>query len=140
MFALEHILNFFYAYYNPKKTGIALLLLGENVISRQHIVRVLKAIAKKNTIMDSVSRLVRQNNTELLEETSKSVFILIDTKRHRRKEQSFDPDLMDTYNPAMIKQEDIFSRAHGSYMNSHFTEETTQMTDTHEMLNSKNAN
>lgn len=50
------------------------------------------------------------------------------------------PDLMDTYNLVMIKQEDIFSRAHGSYMNSRFTEEATQMTNTHEMLNSKNVN
>lgn len=44
---------------------------------------------------------------------------------------------MDAYNLVMIKQEDIFSRAHGSYMNSRFTEEATQMTNTHEMLNSK---
>lgn len=86
--------------------------------------------------IDSVSRLVRQNNTGFLEEMSKSAFI----PRHRRQNHHLNPDLIDTYNLVMIKQEDIFSRAHGGYMNSCFTEEATQMTNTHEMLNSKHVN
>lgn len=43
LFASEHILNFYGAYYIPKKIGIILLILGENILVCKNIIRNLQS-------------------------------------------------------------------------------------------------